>query len=104
MDLEEILKNQFESLGPIRYTKSFGWLCVYTGKNLFAGYKNVDNDIIVMWLILSPEGFEDALNNGLQKFDFGKTWVETEIIGEEDIPRIMPYIGDTFEYTKKEET
>ena len=100
MNLEEILKNQIEQLGQIRYTRSFGWICVYTGKNLFAGYKNVDNNILVMWLILSPDKFMQSLNDGFQKFNFGKTWAETEIIGEEDLPRITPYIEDAFKHSK----
>ena len=101
MELKDLLVGQIESLGPIRFSNSFGWICIYTGKNLFGGYKVLDENILLLFLILSPDGFEKSLDEGFQKFDFGKTWAETEITGEEDIPRISLFITDAFDFSKK---
>lgn len=74
---------------------------MHTGKNMLGGYyKIVDNGILIMWLIVSPHKFKEALQSGFEKFDFGKTWVQTEVIGEEDIGRIWPFILDAFNFTK----
>lgn len=99
MELKDILIKQLEDLGPIRFSNSFGWICIYTGHNLFAGYKEIDNNILLLWIILSPEKFEESLTNGFEKFDFGKTWAQAEITGEDDLPRILPYLSDGFEYS-----
>lgn len=101
MTLEEKLLLYLGTLGSIRTSNSFGWICIYTGKNLFAGYQVVDNDILILWLILSPSGFEKALQNGFQKFDFGKTWAETEIAGEDDLTRILPFVESSFHFTEE---
>lgn len=101
MELKDLLVGQIESLGPIRFSNSFGWICIYTGKNLFGGYKILDENILLLFLILSSNGFEQALDEGFQKFDFGKTWAETEITGEDDILRISPFITDAFDYSKE---
>lgn len=101
MELEDLLVGQIESLGPIRFSNSFGWICIYTGKNLFGGYKVLDENILLLFLILSPKGFERSLNGGFQKFDFGKTWAETEITGEDDLNRISQYLTDAFDFSKE---
>jgi hypothetical protein len=101
MSLEELLIGNINSLGSIRWSNSFGWICVYTGKNLFGGYKVIDNDILLLWLILSPSGFQQALQSGFEKFNFGKTWVQTEVIGKEDWERIKPFVMEAFNYTEK---
>ena len=101
MTLEEKLIIHLEKLGSIRRSNSFGWICIYTEKNLFAGYKVVDNDILLLWLILSPGGFEEALQTGFQKFHFGKTWAETEIAGEDELTRILPFIENAFRFTEE---
>lgn len=103
MELENLLIEQIQNLGPIRFSNSFGWICVYTGKNLFAGYKVVDNNIIVLWAILSPRGFEKSLGEGFEKFDFGKTWAQTEVNGQDDLDRVFPFIQEGFEYSKQRE-
>lgn len=100
MELKDLLVSEFEALGQIRFSNSFGWICVYTGNNLFAGYKVVDNNILLLWLILSPDGFKESLENGFLKFDFGKTWAETEIDGTDDLPRIIPFIKEAYEFSK----
>lgn len=100
MELEELLIEQLEALGQIRFSNSFGWICTYTGSNLFAGYKIVDNNILLLWLILSPEGYKTSLDEGFVKFGFGKTWAETEIDGADDLPRIIPFIKEAFDYSK----
>jgi hypothetical protein len=100
MHLENMLKQYVESLGPVRYSKSFGWFCIFTGRNLFAGYRIVDDDILILWLILSPSGFGEAMDNGFQKFVYGKTWAETEMIGEEDIRRVIPFLADALEFSR----
>lgn len=104
MKLDEILVREFENLGSIRFSNSFGWICVYIGKNLFAGYKVIDDNIIILWLILSTDSFKESLVNGFEKFDFGKTWAETEIGDEEDINRIIPFITNAFSFTKERKT
>ena len=101
MELKELLIEQIESLGPIRFSNSFGWICFYTGKNLFGGYKVLDENILLLFLILSPKGFSKALDNEFQKFDFGKTWAETEITQENDILRIFEFLTDAFDYSKE---
>ncbi|MBI4097944.1 MAG: hypothetical protein HY426_02790 [Candidatus Levybacteria bacterium] len=101
MELKEQLIEQIESLGPVRFSNSFGWICIYSGKNLFGGYKVLDDNIFLLFLILSPKGFQQSLNEGFQKFDFGKTWAETEISLEDDIPRVSPFIQDAFDYSKE---
>ena len=101
MQLKDLLIERIESLGPIRFSNSFGWICFYTGKNLFGGYKILDENIILLFLILSPHGFKKALGEGFLKFDFGKTWAETEITQENDILRIFEFLTDAFDYSKE---
>lgn len=103
MDLKDLLISQVESLGPIRFSNSFGWICIYTGKNLFGGIKVADDNILLLFLILSPAGFESSLNDAFEKFEFGKTWAQTEITGEEDLPRVFGYVKDAFDYSKERE-
>jgi len=103
MDLKDLLVSQIESLGLIRFSNSFGWICIYRKNNLFGGIKVVDDNILLLFLILSPSGFETSLNDSFEKFDFGKTWAQTEITGEEDLPRIFGYIKDAFDYSKERE-
>ncbi len=100
MTLEDIFIGTVDSFGPTRYSNSFGWICVYTGKNLFGGYKVIDNEILLLWLILSPAGFAEALDAGFEKFDFGKTWAQTEVVGQEDITRVEPFILDAYNFTR----
>jgi hypothetical protein len=100
MDLEELLIEQIERLGLIRFLNSFGWICVYRVHNLFAGYKVIDNNILLLWIILSPESFKKALEEDFVKFDFGKTWAQIEITDKEDLLGIFPFIQDAFEYSK----
>jgi hypothetical protein len=100
MNLEDLLIEQIERLDFIRYSNSFGWICVYTGHNLFAGYKVIDNNILLLWVILSPESFRNALEENFEKFDFGKTWALKEITDEDDLPCVFPFIKDAFEYSK----
>ena len=99
--MKDLLIEQIESLGQIRFSNSFGWICIYTGKNLFGGYKILDDNILLLFLILSPKGFEQALEEGFQKFDFGKTWAETEITSEDDLSRIFSFIQDAFDFSKE---
>jgi hypothetical protein len=101
MELKDILIEQLESLGPVRFSNSFGWICIYTGKNMFGGYKEIDNNILLLFLILSPDGFKNALDESFEKFEFGKTWAQTEISGEDDLPRVYPFIQDGFDYAYK---
>ncbi len=101
MELKDLLIKQLESLGPIRFSNSFGWICIYTGKNMFGGYKEIDNNVLLLFLILSPEGFEKSLPENFEKFEFGKTWAQTEITGEDDLPRIFEFIQDSFNYVQK---
>lgn len=101
MELNDLLMQHLESLGPIRFSNSFGWICIYTGKNMLGGYKIVDNNILLLFLILSENGFKEALNYNFEKFDFGKTWVQTEINGEDDLQRIIPYLTDAFDFSKE---
>ncbi|MCL5113621.1 MAG: hypothetical protein M1372_00425 [Patescibacteria group bacterium] len=54
-----------------------------------------------MFLILSPGGFEKSLLENFEKFEFGKTWAQTEITGEDDLPRIFEFIQDSFDYVQK---
>ena len=100
MDLEDLLIEQIARLGLIRFSKSFGWICIFIEHNLFAGYKVIDNNILLLWVILSPEAFKKALEEDFEKFDFGKTWAIREITSEEDLPRIFPFIRNAFEYSK----
>lgn len=95
-----MLVEQIESLGPIRFSNSFGWICIYTGRNLFGGYKVIDDNILLLFLILSPIGFEKSLTENFEKFDFGKTWAQAEITGEDDLPRVFPFIQEAFDYSK----
>ena len=97
--LKDLLIENLENLGLIRFSNSFGWICIYTGKNMFGGYKVIDDNILLLFLILSEEGFENSLAEGFIKFDFGKTWAETEISGEDDLERILFYLRDAFEYS-----
>ena len=101
MNLKDLLIDRIESLGPIHFSNSFGWICIYTGKNLFGGYKIVDDNILLLFLIMSPEGFVNSLNENFEKFDFGKTWAQTEIAGDDDLPRIFPFLQDAFDYVQK---
>lgn len=101
MELKDLLVGRIESLGPIRFSNSFGWICIYTGKNLFGGYKILDENILLLFLILSPAGFKQALDEGFQKFDFGKTWAETEITSEDDLNRINEFLTDAFDFSKE---
>ena len=101
MELKDLLIEQLESLGPVRFTNSFGWICIYTGRNLFGGYKVIDNNILLLFLILSPEGFDKSLSENFIKFDFGKTWAQTEIYGEDDLVRTFPFIQDAFDFSKE---
>ena len=98
--LKDLLIENLENLGLIRFSNSFGWICIYTGKNLFGGYKVIDDNILLLFLILSEDSFEDSLNESFVKFDFGKTWSETEISGADDLSRVNPYLKDAFEYSK----
>lgn len=100
MELKDSLIAKLDSLGLIRFSNSFGWICIYTGKNMFGGYKAVDSNILILFLILSPEGFKNSQNEGFLKFEFGQTWAETEINNQEDLPRIAPYLKDAFEYSQ----
>lgn len=101
MELKELLIERIEGLGPIRFSNSFGWICFYTGKNLFGGYKVLDENILLLFLILSPTGFEKSLEEGFVKFDFGKTWAETEITQEDDILRVFEFLTDAFDFSKE---
>lgn len=101
MELKDYLIEQLDSLGPIRFSNSFGWICFYTGRNLFGGYKVIDNNILLLFLILSPEGFEKSLEENFEKFEFGKTWAQTEITGEDNLPRVFQFIQDGFDYSKE---
>ncbi len=100
MQLKDYLISNMEDLGPIRFSNSFGWICFYTGKNMFGGYKVIDDNILLLFLVLSPDGFNNSLEENFLKFEFGKTWAETEINGEEDLPRLLPFLKDAFEYSK----
>ncbi len=103
MDLKDLLVSQIESLGLIRFSNSFGWICIYRENNLFGGLKAVDNNILLLFLILSPTGFKDSLDEGFEKFDFGKTWSQTEITQEEELGKVFEFIKDAFEYSKQRE-
>ena len=101
MELKDLLIQELESLGPVRFSNSFGWICIYTGKNMFGGIKAIDNNILLLFLILSPEGFKKSLKENFEKFEFGKTWAQTEISGEDDLPRVFEFIKDGFDYAQK---
>ncbi len=102
MNLEESLIARVESLGPIWWHKSFGWMCFHTHKRkFFGGYKVIDNNILDLLLRLSPEDFEKALEQGFEKFDFGKTWVEIELTSEEELDRVFPLIKSAYNFVKK---
>ena len=101
MELIETFLLRTQQFGQLRYSYSFGWICMMKGKRMFGGYKNVDKDILLLWLIVSPQIVEDALESGFQKFDFGKTWVETEITGEEDLDRVWPFINNAVNYSEE---
>ncbi len=103
MDLKDLLISQIESLGKIRFTNSFGFLCIYRNRNLFGGIQEVDNNILLLFLILSPIGFKKSLGEGFEKFDFGKTWVQIEIVGEDDLPKVFEYIKEAFDYSRERE-
>jgi hypothetical protein len=99
MELKDLLIEVLDRLGPIRFSNSFGWICIYTGRNMFGGYKIIDNNILMLFLILSPQSFNIALANGFLKFDFGKTWAQVEITGENDLENITEFLEDAFNYT-----
>jgi hypothetical protein len=101
MELKDLLIEQLDHLGPVRFSNSFGWICIYTGRNMFGGYKAIDSNILLLFLILSPKGFEKSLEENFEKFEFGKTWAQTEISGEDDLPRVFQFIQDAFYYTQK---
>jgi hypothetical protein len=104
MELKDLLIEQLDSLGPlgsVRFSNSFGWICIYTGRNLFGGYKVIDNNILLLFLILSPKGYEESFEENFVKFDFGKTWAQIEIYGEDDLVRVLPFIKDAFEFSKE---
>ena len=102
VNLEDSLIARIESLGPIWWHKSFGWMCFHTEKRkFFGGYKVIDNNILDLLLRLSPEDFPKALEQGFVKFDFGKTWVETEVTSEEELNRFFPFIQSAYNFVKK---
>ena len=102
MELEERLVLKLEKLGPIYRKKMFGWICILSGRNFFGGYKILDDNILIMFLVMSPTGFTKAVaTDDFQPFEFGKTWVETELSQPEDINVIWPFIKDAFSYTQK---
>ncbi|KKR31891.1 MAG: hypothetical protein UT63_C0058G0017 [Candidatus Gottesmanbacteria bacterium GW2011_GWC2_39_8] len=41
------------------------------------------------------------MGEGFVKFEFGRTWVETEIGGEDDLPRTALYVYDAYEFARK---
>ncbi len=100
MNLEETLIDHLNSLALIRFSHSFGWKCIYVDKRMIGGYKVVDDNIMLIFLILSPDKFKDSIEKEFTKFEFGQTWVETEINGEDDLPRIEPFIMDALNYSK----
>ncbi|MBI3984541.1 MAG: hypothetical protein HY344_01170 [Candidatus Levybacteria bacterium] len=101
MDLKDLLISQIEELGSIRFSNSFGWICIYRENNLFGGIKEIDNNILLLFLILSPTGFNNSLDDGFEKFDFGKTWSQTEITQENDIERVFAYVRNAYEFAKE---
>ena len=92
-----------EGLGSIRWTKSFGWICAHVNHNkFFGGYKVIDENYLKLLLRLSPEGFKKAIDTVyFQKFEFGKTWVETEVTSEEELEQVWPTIVAAFEFVKR---
>jgi hypothetical protein len=100
MGLEENLLLKLKSLGLTHVTKMFGWKCLMIHRHFFGGYKVLDESVIVLFLILSPEGYEEALQSGdFGKFQFGNRWVETEINSVEDTAKIWVFIENAFKYT-----
>lgn len=98
--LEDYLLKRFSELGPVTWKRMFGWICSHIGKNFFAGYKVLDDNVLIMMLILSREGYEKAMETDqFQKFEFGQTWVETEIGKKEDLDEIWPFIKDALDYS-----
>lgn len=101
MTLEEILIQKIESLGPIRWTRSFGWIGAHSEDKFFCGYKVIDENYLHILLILSPVDFVKALESGdFEKFEFGKTWVEGEIISEEEIEAVWSFIISAHRFAK----
>ncbi len=101
MTLEEILLDYLRDLAYLRTSHSFGWKCIFVGKRMIGGYKVIDDNILLIFLILSPHKLIDSLENGFNKFGFGQTWSQTEISGEDDLIRIRPFFSDAIFYSKE---
>lgn len=106
MSLEEFLRQKIDSLGLVRWKKSFGWISATTvpESKFFGGYQVIDENDLKLLLRLSPEDFKEAIGTGyFEKFEFGKTWVETEITGEEEFEQSWPFIEKAYNFVKSEE-
>lgn len=105
MTLAQIFLRRIEGVGPVIWRKAFGWICAHRNRNLFGGYKFLDDNVIILFLILSTDGFERAMKTGhFEKFDFGKTWVETEITSEKILEEILPFVKNAFDYAAERGT
>ncbi len=102
MPLEEILVQKLESLGPIIWQRAFGWISAHTSdKKFFAGYKIIDENYLHLLLLLSPESFQEAMKSDyFEKFEFGKTWAETEITSEEELDRVWLQVVSAYNFAK----
>lgn len=101
MDLASYLIQSCAKMGPIRWTRMFGWTCAIIGRNFFGGYQALDDNVVILFLVLSPKGYEKAIASGqFEKFEFGQTWAEVELNREEEIDQIWPFIEDAFNYSK----
>src|SRR3989338_7858405 len=102
MDLEETLIQKIESLGPIRWTRSFGWIGAHTEDKFFCGYKVIDENYLHILLILSPVDFDKALESGdFEKFEFGKTCVEGEVGSDQETEAERPSIISAHRFAKE---
>lgn len=101
MDLGTLFINELNRISTLNIKKGFGWMIIYFGKNMLGGYKVLDYNILILFLILSPNGYVKALNDGFLRFEFGKTWAETEINGQKDLTRVIPYLSDAYNYIEK---
>ena len=100
MNLEDMLLEKINRLGTVKYMHSFGWICINRGKNLFGGYKIIDNNILLLFLILSPDKFKDSLDHNFEQFNFGKTWVQSELLDQQDLNRVEPFILNAYNFAK----
>ena len=104
MDLEQALIEKIESLGKISWKRMFGMQAILIDGKLMGGYKKIDENVLYLMLILSKKGFEEALDSGyFSKFDFGNTWVESELTSEEDLQRSTETLIDSFSFVKSKE-